>query len=86
MAVDPAEWLTVFEVLEQTTIPYTDILRLADEGLLTTRPSGQVVLYRADDVRRLVATGHALVLSTPEVEVPTLSPKRQENGRFRPFR
>lgn len=60
MTVDPQDWLTLFETLELTGLPYADVLRLADEGVLTTRRSGNVVLYAAGDVNRLAATGQAL--------------------------
>ena len=73
MAVDPTQWLTLFEVLEATGVPYIDIVRVADEGLVRTRPSGTVVLYDADDVARLAATGQALVTT---VELPSPQPLR----------
>lgn len=60
MAVDPADWMTLFETLELTHLPYADVLQLADEGVLTTRRSGAVVLYAAEDVIRLAASGQAL--------------------------
>ena len=81
MAVDPAEWVTVFEVLEQTGMPLPDILRLADEGVLTTRHSGSVMLFRRDDVSRLVATGHALVTSAAEIEARRRPPRRRRVGK-----
>ncbi len=82
MAVDPAEWVTVFEVLEQTGMPLPDILRLADEGVLSTRRSGSVVLFRRDDVSRLVATGQALVLTAAGIEARRgPPPRRRRVGR-----
>mgnify|MGYP003603836831 CR=1 FL=1 len=60
MAVNQREWVTLFETLELTRLPYPDVLRLADEGLITTRRSGAVLLFAADDVARLAATGQAL--------------------------
>ena len=83
MAVDPTQWLTLFEVLEQTDVPYGDIVRLADEGLIVTRPSGAVVLYDALDVARLAATGQALVTGVhlPTAAQPLRGPRRARLGR-----
>lgn len=84
MAVDPTEWLTLFEVLEQTGMPYDDVLRLADEGLIGARPSGTVVLYDAADVTRLAATGQALASASelPAAAPPQRGPRRTRLGRF----
>ncbi len=60
MRVDPENWMTLFETLELTELSYADVLRLAEEGVLTVRRSGTVVLYAAEDVVRLAATGQAL--------------------------
>ena len=79
-AVDPTQWLTLFEVLEKTKLPYADILRLADEGLIRTRPSGPVVLYDAADVARLAATGQALATA---VDPPSSPPRRPRRSRPR---
>jgi sulfur carrier protein ThiS len=47
-------WLTLHEVLEETGLPYRDLLVLVDQSLVTTRASGGATLYDLDDVRRLV--------------------------------
>ena len=67
-AVDPTQWLTLFEVLEQTEMPYDDIRRLADEGLIRTRPSGPVVLFDASDVARVTAGSSGGVAAVAAVD------------------
>ena len=47
-------WLTLHEVLEETGLPYRDLLVLVDQSLVTTRSSGGATLYDLDDVTRLV--------------------------------
>ena len=47
-------WLTLHEVLEETGLPYRDLLVLVDQSLVTTRSSGRATLYDLDDVTRLV--------------------------------
>mgnify|MGYP001242790895 CR=1 FL=1 len=71
MSVESARWVTLFEVLEQTEVPYADVMRLADEGVLTTRRSGAALLFDAADVGRLAATGQALALETTDSVRPT---------------
>jgi len=84
MTVDPTQWLTLFEVLEQTDVPHADIVRLADEGLIGTRPSSTVTLYDAVDVARLAATGQALVTAVelPPAALPPRDPRRARVGRL----
>lgn len=47
-------WLTLHEVLEETGLPYRDLLVLVDQSLVATRASGGATLYDLDDVTRLV--------------------------------
>ena len=46
-------WLTLFEVLEDTGLPYSRVMELADRGLLSSRLSGGAVLYDPADVALL---------------------------------
>ena len=48
-------WLTLHEVLEETGLPYRDLMTFVERGLITTRSSGRAILYDVDDVRRLTA-------------------------------
>ena len=46
-------WLTIFEVLDETGPPYSDLRELADRALITSRSSGGAVLYDPTDVALL---------------------------------
>ncbi len=48
-----AGWLTVHEVLEDTRLPYRELMNLVERGELTTHTSGAAQLFDPDDVRRL---------------------------------
>ena len=43
-------WLTVFEVLDETGLPYSRVMDLADRGLISSRSSGGALLYDPADV------------------------------------
>jgi DNA-binding transcriptional MerR regulator len=45
--------LTIFEVLDETGLPYSNVRELADRGLITSRSSGGAVLYDPADVAQL---------------------------------
>ena len=46
-------WLTQFEVLDETGLPYVRVIDLADRGLISCRSSGGTVLYDPADVALL---------------------------------
>jgi hypothetical protein len=50
-------WLTVFEVLDETGLPYSRVMDLADRGLISSRSSGGAVLYDPADVTLLRFVG-----------------------------
>jgi hypothetical protein len=49
-------WLTIHELLEETGLPYRQLMTLAEVGRLATRRSGGAVLYDAADAERIVST------------------------------
>ena len=49
-------WLTVFEVLDETGLPYSRVIDLAARGLIASRSSGGAVLYDPADVALLRST------------------------------
>ena len=48
-----AGWLTLHEVLEETDLPYRELMELVERGVLKTRTSGAAQLFDPDDVRGL---------------------------------
>ncbi len=51
MSATNVGWLTLHEVLEETGLPYAQLMELAHRGLIGTRRAGVTTLYDPDDVR-----------------------------------
>jgi hypothetical protein len=41
-------WVTLHELLEETGLPYRQLMELAERGDIPSRRSGQATLYRLD--------------------------------------